>query len=93
MNLLQLIEYCARDVSIHSGNVLTNTHIIHKMAHKTKYTWKNELINIANHKHSTFNPYIFIHENAFEKIVCEIAAILSRPQCIWSSLLNIKVSL
>ena len=27
------------------------------------------------------NPYIFIQENAFENVVCEMAAILSRPQC------------
>ena len=28
------------------------------------------------------NSYIFIQENAFENIVCEIAAILSRPRCV-----------
>ena len=28
------------------------------------------------------NSHIFIQENAFENIVCEIAAILSRPQCV-----------
>ena len=28
------------------------------------------------------NSNIFIHENAFESIVCEMAAILSRPQCV-----------
>ena len=27
------------------------------------------------------NSNIFIHENAFESVVCEMAAILSRPQC------------
>ena len=26
--------------------------------------------------------YIYIQENAFEKVVCEMAAILSRPQCV-----------
>ena len=29
--------------------------------------------------------YIFIQENAFENVVCEIAAILSRPQCVNTS--------
>ena len=29
-----------------------------------------------------WNLYIFIQENAFERIVCEMAAILSRPQCV-----------
>ena len=28
------------------------------------------------------NSYIFIQENAFESVVCEKAAILSRPQCV-----------
>ena len=28
------------------------------------------------------NPNIFIQENAFESVVCETAAILSRPQCV-----------
>ena len=28
------------------------------------------------------NSYIFIQENAFENIVCEMAAIFSRPQCV-----------
>ena len=28
------------------------------------------------------NLNIFIHKNAFEIVVCEIAAILSQPQCV-----------
>ena len=28
------------------------------------------------------NSNIFIHENGFESVVCEMAAILSRPQCV-----------
>ena len=28
------------------------------------------------------NSYIFIKENAFENVVSEMAAILSRPQCV-----------
>ena len=28
------------------------------------------------------NSYIFIQENSFENVVCEMAAILSRPQCV-----------
>ena len=27
------------------------------------------------------NSYIFIHENAFENVVCEMVAVLFRPQC------------
>ena len=28
------------------------------------------------------NSYIFIQENAFENVICEMAAILSQPQCV-----------
>ena len=30
------------------------------------------------------NSYIFIQENPFENVVWKMAAILSRPQCVWS---------
>ena len=33
-----------------------------------------------------WNSNIFIQENAFESVVCEMAAILSRPQCVKTSL-------
>ena len=29
-----------------------------------------------------WNSYVFIQENAFEYVVCEMTAILSRPQCV-----------
>ena len=29
-----------------------------------------------------WNSYIFIQENAFENVVCKMAAILSQPQCV-----------
>ena len=32
------------------------------------------------------NWYIFIQENAFENVVCEMAYILSRPQCVKNKL-------
>ena len=38
---------------------------------RNKFQW--------NFKH---NSYIFIQENAFENVVCEMAAIFSRPQCV-----------
>ena len=44
--------------------------------------------NIANwtlanklQRHFYWNSNIFIQENAFENVVCQMAAILSRPQC------------
>ena len=43
------------------------------------------------------NSYIFIHENALENVVCEMASILSRPQCVnelmLSSWYNIKIQI
>ena len=48
--------------------------------------WTNAAINwnLGNKLqwNSKRNSYIFIHENAFENIVCETAVILSRPQCV-----------
>ena len=42
-----------------------------------KWTLRNKL-------QWNFNRYsnIFIQENAFENVVCEMASILSRPQCV-----------
>ena len=39
---------------------------------------------LTNKLQWNFNPYsnIFIQENAFENVVCEMASILSRPQCV-----------
>ena len=31
------------------------------------------------------NQYIFIQENAFENVVCEMSTILSWPQCVKAS--------
>ena len=35
------------------------------------------------------NSFIFIQENAFENVVCEMTAILSRPLCVKISLLSV----
>ena len=52
----------------------------------------NQCCNIVNSKlRNTLqwnhkpNPYIFIQVNTFENVVCEMAAILSRPQCVIKS--------
>ena len=50
-------------------------------------TWTNAgilLIGLRNKLQWTFNrnSYIFMQENAFEMVVYEIAAILSRSQCV-----------
>ena len=41
------------------------------------WTLRNKLQGKFN-----WNSNIFIHENAIESVVCEMAAILSRPQCV-----------
>ena len=35
--------------------------------------------------------YIFIQENAFNNVVCKMAAILCRPQCVKSKIFNYNV--
>ena len=58
----------------------------------------NQCWNIINftlrHKlrrHVNESFYIFIKENAFENIVCQMAAIVSQPQCVtcWSALCSV----
>ena len=49
--------------------------------------WTNAEILISNLRNklqwnSKRNPYIFIQENPFENGVCEMASIVSRPQCV-----------
>ena len=50
-------------------------------------TWTSAGILLRNKLQGNFdqNPFIFIQENAFGNIICETAAILSRPQCVNSS--------
>ena len=36
----------------------------------------------ANLSETAIEIQIFIEENAFENVVCEMSAILSRPQCV-----------
>ena len=38
-----------------------------------------------------WKSYIFIQENAFENVVCEMAAILSLPRCV--SMLSLQVTM
>ena len=36
------------------------------------------------------NSYIFIQENALENVVCEMASILSRPQCVNTAMATVS---
>ena len=45
----------------------------------------------TNDGNSNWNLNIFIQENAFEDVVCEMGAILSRPQCVklqWGNIIT-----
>ena len=53
------------------------SHYLNQCWNIVNWTLRNKLQWIFNR-----NSYIFIHENAFENVVCEMAAILSRPQCV-----------
>ena len=37
------------------------------------------------------NSYFFVQENEFENVVCEMAAILSQPQCV--EMLNVFLAI
>ena len=39
------------------------------------------------------SQFTFFHENAFENVVCEMAAILARPQCVNISTMNLGVKM
>ena len=56
-------------------------------SHYLKQRWNIVNLNLANKVKWIFNWiwYIFIQENAFENVACEMAAILSWPQCVNSS--------
>ena len=59
------------------------------LAHSRRQAYLNQCWNILNWTlrnklqwNFKQNLYIFIQENAFDCVVCEMAAILSRPQCV-----------
>ena len=60
--------------------IWTNAEILMTRTPGTKLQW-----NLKR------NWYIFIQENAFENVVCEMAAIFSQPQCV-SQLAHLSVS-
>ena len=66
--------------------------------------WTNAGTSLINYLGTNFsenidrNSYIFIQENTFENVVCEMSAILSRPQCVnpstlyyWQSGIRMKL--
>ena len=74
-----------REVNIGSDNGLVPSgikssapsHYLDQYCNVVNWTLGNKLKCNCNR-----NLYIFIHSNAFEIVVCEITAILSRPQCV-----------
>ena len=53
------------------------SHYLNQCWNIVNWTLENKFQWNLNH-----NSNLFIQENAFENIVCEIASILSRPQCV-----------
>ena len=53
-------------------------------SHYLNQCWNIVNLNLRNKLQWNLkrNSYIFIQENTFENAVCEMAAILSRPQCV-----------
>ena len=88
--LLQMVSSCLA-APIHYRK-LGWSHIIKVPYHSPKSSfkpsrcltqcWNTIILNISNAIQWNLkrNSYIFIQENAFENIVCEMAFILSRPQ-------------
>ena len=65
-------------INIGSGNgLLPSGHYLNQCWNIVNWTLRNILQWKFNR-----NPYIFILENAFEKVVCKMAAVLSQPQCV-----------
>ena len=56
----------------------------HLVGTKPNQCWNIVNLNLRNKLQWNFNRNhsIFIQENAFESVVCKMAAILSRPQCV-----------
>ena len=54
--------------------------------------WTNAGILLIPTSGTNLHAYIFIQENALEYIICETAAILSRPQCVKGKRSNILTS-
>ena len=57
--------------------VPASSHYLNQWWNIVNWTLRNKLQWDFNQ-----NSYIFIQEKVFENVVCEIAAILSRPQCV-----------
>ena len=63
-------------------------------SHYLNQCWNIVIWTLRNKLQRNFNwnLYIFIQENAFEHVVCEMAFILSRPQCVNQSWARSMVS-
>ena len=44
--------------------------------------WTNAGLLLIGPLETNFSEILIIQENAFESVVCEMASILSRPQCV-----------
>ena len=67
-----------------AGHWLAPNHYLNQCWNIVNWTLRNKLQWKFN-----WNTNIFIHENTIESVVCEMAAILSRPQCVKSLTLQL----
>ena len=61
------------------------SHYLNQCGNIVNWTLRNKLQWNFNQ-----NSYIFIQQNAFEKVICEIVAILSGPQCVNSIMMRVS---
>ena len=77
-----LIQISLNFVSRNLINLLRPSDAWTVPSHYLNQWWNIVNWNLRNKLHWNLNSYIFIQENAFQNIVCEMAAILSLPQCV-----------
>ena len=74
----RLTHLCVSELTIiGSDNGLSPSHYLKQCWIIVNWTLRNKL-----HWNFKWNSNIFIQENSLEHVVCEIASILSRPQCV-----------
>ena len=85
---LYMLNHWGRETHICVDNltVIGSDNDLSAPSHHLNQCWNIVNWTLRNKLQLNFkqNSYTFIRENAFESVVCEMAAILSRPQCFKS---------
>ena len=80
--LWTLMMYCHKETRIFSNDPLTDWDQVTDIC-ISKLTIIDSNLGNKFQWNLKWNSYIFIQENAFGNVVCEMAANLSRPQCVY----------